>query len=113
MRNVSYIHSGKTPTRLHFIPEWAEKRELRQADIARELEADKGLVSRWFDGTLPKPEYLERLAALFGTTVNGLFQHPDDDWLTKFFRDKTEEQKERAINMLKLMFDDSRTGTND
>lgn len=111
MSNISPIHQDKAPHRLHFIPEWAEKRNLSQADIVRELDADKGLVSRWFAGTLPKQEYLERLAALFRTDVNGLFHHPDDDWLAKFFRDKTEEQKERAIDMLKLLFKDQNTGT--
>ncbi|WP_429924899.1 helix-turn-helix domain-containing protein [Agrobacterium vitis] len=106
MSNISKIHSGKTPHRLHFIPEWAEKRNLRQVDIVREVGADKGLVSKWFKGVLPNPEYLESLAALFSTDVSGLFRHPDDDWLSRFFLDKTEEQKEKAISMLKIMFDD-------
>ncbi|NTJ63797.1 helix-turn-helix transcriptional regulator [Agrobacterium rhizogenes] len=108
MNNVTKIHSGKTPSRIHFIPEWAEKRQLTQADIVREIGVDKGLVSRWFKGTLPKPDYLERLAALFSTDVPGLFRHPDEDWLTKFFIDKSEEQKEKAIEMLKLLFNDSK-----
>jgi transcriptional regulator with XRE-family HTH domain len=105
------IHAGKTPIRIHFIVEWAERRNLKQTDIVREIGADKGLVSRWFDGTVPKAEYLEKLAGLFGTTVHGIFRHPDDDWLTKFFHDKTEEQKEKAIQMLRLMFQSNRTGT--
>jgi transcriptional regulator with XRE-family HTH domain len=105
MRNVSKVHQDKTPQRIHFIPEWADKRNLKQVDVVRETGADKGLVSKWFSGTLPKPEYLEKLAALFGTDVPGLFRDPDDDWLAKFFQDKTEEQKEKAISMLKLLFD--------
>ncbi|WP_377299792.1 helix-turn-helix domain-containing protein [Rhizobium sp. SGZ-381] len=113
MSNVTKIHSGKTPVRIHFIPEWAEHRHLRQADIASELDVDKSLVSRWFKGVNPKDEYLEALSHLFGTDINGLYRHPDDDWLAKFFRDKTEEQKERAINMLKLMFEATKTGTRD
>lgn len=113
MSNPTQIHGDKTPIRVHFIVEWAEKRNLRQVDIVREIGADKGLVSRWFDGTVPKPDYLEKLAALFGTTIHGLFRHPDDDWLTRFFNDKTEKQKESAIQMLKLWFDNQKTGTND
>lgn len=35
----------------------------------------------------------------------------DDDWLARFFRDKTEDQREKAIEMLKLMFESNRTGT--
>lgn len=113
MSNTTKIHQGKTPIRIHFIEEWAEKRGLRQKDIVSELDVDKGLVSKWFNkGVLPGPEYLERLAALFGTDVHGLFQDPEDDWLAKFFRDKTEEQKEKAIQMLKIMFDNKKEGTN-
>lgn len=112
MSNIKTIHSDKTPTRIHFIVEWAEKRDLSQADIVREIGADKGLVSRWFAGKLPKADYLEKLAALFGTDVHGLFRDPEDDWLAKFFRDKTEEQKEQAIDMLRILFKDTdRTGT--
>ena len=111
MSNIEAIHQDKTPVRIHFIVEWADKRGLIQADISRKIGADKGLVSRWFDGTVPKPEYLEKLAELFNTDVHGLFRHPDDDWLTRFFQDKSEEQREQAIKMLKLMFETSRTGT--
>jgi transcriptional regulator with XRE-family HTH domain len=114
MNNVTPIHIDKTPIRVHFIVEWAEKRNLKQADIVREIGADKGLVSRWFQGTVPKPEYLEKLAALFGTDIHGIFRHPDDDWLAKFFRDKTEQQREHAIEMLRILFkNDDKTGTND
>lgn len=112
MNNPNAIHADKTPVRIHFIVEWAERRNLKQADIVREIGADKGLVSRWFDGTVPKGEYLEKLAELFGTDVHGLFRHPDDDWLAKLFRDKSEAERERAINMLKLFFQNDRTGTN-
>ncbi|MDW9780938.1 XRE family transcriptional regulator [Sinorhizobium meliloti] len=112
MSNIEQIHADKTPVRIHYIPEWAERRNLSQADVVREIGADKSLVSRWFAGTLPKDEYLEKLAGLFGTDVHGLFRHPDDDWLTRFFRDKTEEQKERAIEMLRLFFrEHDKTGT--
>jgi transcriptional regulator with XRE-family HTH domain len=114
MNNVTPIHTDKTPVRVHFIVEWAEKRNLKQADIVREIGADKGLVSRWFQGTVPKPEYLEKLAALFGTDIHGVFRNPEDDWLSKFFRDKTDEQKERAIEMLQILFrNDEKTGTDD
>lgn len=111
MNNPTRIHIDKEPTRLHFIVEWAEKRGLRRADIVREIGADKGLVTRWFQGRNPSAEYLEKLAALFGTDVQGLYRHPDDDWLAKFFRDKTEEQKERAIEMLRIFFEEKKTGT--
>lgn len=112
MSNVTNIHSDKTPIRIHYIVEWAEKRNMTQADVGRATGADKALVSRWFGGMVPKQDYLEKLAAVFETDVHGLFRHPDDDWLAKFFRDKTEEQREHAIEMLRLLFKDKdRTGT--
>lgn len=112
MSNPVKIHAGKTPTRVHFIVEWAEKRGLKQIDIVNEIGADKGLVSRWFKGTVPKPEYLEKLAALFHVDdISSLFRHPDDDWVTQMFKDKTEDQKEKAIQMLRLFFNEQKTGT--
>lgn len=112
MSNTVRIHTDKTPQRVHFIVEWAEKRGMKQVDIVREVGADKGLVSRWFKGTVPKENYLSQLKDLFqAEEVASLFRHPDDDWLAKFFRDKTEEQREQAIDMLKILFKDQRTGT--
>jgi transcriptional regulator with XRE-family HTH domain len=113
MSNIPQIHGDKTPIRIHYIVEWAEKRGLSQADIVREIGADKSLVSRWFSGMLPKEDYLMRLAALFGTDVHGLFRDPEDDWLLKFFRDKSDAQRERAIEMLQIFFkENGKTGTN-
>lgn len=97
--------------RRHFIVEWAAKRDLKKADIARETGADKSLVGRWFDGTLPGPEYLAKLAALFGTEPEGLFRHPDEDWIAKFFRDRSDVDRERIKDLLTLAF--PKTGTRD
>lgn len=111
MSNIPTIHGNKEPVRIHFIAEWAEHRNLQQVDIANEIDVDKSLVSRWFAGKLPKQDNLIKLAALFGTDVPGLFRHPDDDWLTRFFHDRTEAQKEQAIDMLKILFKSGKTGT--
>lgn len=112
MSNVTQIHGNKTPVRIHFIPEWAEKRNLTQTDVAREVGADKSLVSRWYGGIVPKNDYLESLAALFGTDVHGLFRHPDEDWLARMLRGRNEAEREKAIQMLKLLFQDlGKTGT--
>lgn len=113
MSNTTRIHADKTPNRVHYIVEWAEKRGLKQVDIVREIGADKGLVSRWFKGTVPKPEYLEQLRQLFqAEDISSIFRHPDDDWIARMFRDKTEKQKEDAIQMLKMWFNNQKTGTN-
>jgi transcriptional regulator with XRE-family HTH domain len=106
------IHASKTPKRFHFIVEWAEKRDLKQADIIREIGADKSVVSRWFSGSVPSEKYLEPLAALFHTDVAGLFRHPDDDWISRFLASRTSEERERAITLLSTAFP-PKTGTDD
>lgn len=90
----------------HFVAEWAKHRGKRQVDIVRDLGIDKGLVSKWFKGSvLPGPDHMANLAEYFGAEEPAsLLRDPNDDWLSRFFRDKTEEQKEAAIDMLKLFF---------
>jgi transcriptional regulator with XRE-family HTH domain len=111
MAQLSKIHGNKTPIRLHFIVEWAERRGLRQTDIVNELEVDKGQVSRWFGGQLPQASNLERLAALFEIEPNMLFRHPDEDWLAEFFKSRSEQEQQRAKQMLEIAFPpDRKTG---
>lgn len=111
MSEITRIHKGKQPRRPHFIPEWAEARSLTQADLARELGADKSVVSRWFNGTTPGLEWQEKLAALFYCEPDALFRHPDDDWLSQFFRDRSREELERIKLMLEAAFPRQKDGT--
>lgn len=110
MVQITRIHQDKTPVRLHFIREWAAKRNLRQADLVRELPVDKSTVSRWFNGSLPKEEHLIMLAALFGTDVPGLFRHPDDDWIARLLQGRSEDERQRILQVIELSFP-RRTGT--
>jgi transcriptional regulator with XRE-family HTH domain len=90
---------------MHFIPEWAEKRGLTQADLSRSTGADKGLVSRWFSGTLPSERNLLLLAdALEAEEPANLFRHPDEDWLARLFRDRPREERERMIRTIETAF---------
>ena len=107
MVKVDRIHRSKTPRRPHFIPEWAERRELSQADLARELEADKSVVSRWFSGTAPGLEWQAKLADLFfgdEDETESLFRHPDDDWLSRFFRGRSLDEIDRIKQTLEAAF---------
>ena len=104
MAEITRVHARKQPRRPHFIAEWAEKRGLIQADIAREIGADKSLVSRWFNGATPSVEYQERLAALFSCEPDSLFRHPDDDWIARFLRGRSADEVERIKAMLEAGF---------
>jgi succinate dehydrogenase flavin-adding protein (antitoxin of CptAB toxin-antitoxin module) len=116
MTQVTRIHVDKSPaSRLHFIPEWAAHRGMRQADIVAafppDVAVDKSTVNRWFKGSMPKDKHLLVLAAIFETEPNSLFQHPDNDWLARFFSQRSEAERDQAIEVLKAMFRNLRTGT--
>lgn len=111
MNEITRIHRDKQPRRPHFIPEWAERRDLTQADLARELGADKSVVSRWFNGTTPGIEWQKQLADLFHCEPESLFRHPDDDWLSRFFQNRSREEVERIKTMLEAAFPHKKTGT--
>lgn len=104
MPNVTHIHRSKQPNRPHYVAEWAELRGYKQADIARELGADKSVVSRWWSGSTPSLEWQEKLAALFKCERESLFRHPDDDWLRRFFDQRSREEIERIKATLEVAF---------
>ena len=104
MSNVTKIHERKQGHRPHFIPQWAAKYGMSQADISRETEADKSSVSRWFDGATPFTKHQESLAALFQIERQALFRHPDEDWFVEFFADRKAEEVERMKDTLKAAF---------
>lgn len=108
------IYQKRQPNRPHYIKEWAEKRGLRQVDIATELEIEKSVVSRWFSGGTPSRDYQVKLAALFVADNDGsdsdpalIFRHPDDDWLRRFMQQRTDEEVRRIKAMLEAAFGDS------
>jgi transcriptional regulator with XRE-family HTH domain len=101
---ITEIHKSKQPRRPHFIEAWAEARGFSQADLARELSADKSIISRWYDGSSPSKEYQERLAALFHCSPESIFRHPDDDWMARFFKDRSREEIERIKATLETAF---------
>lgn len=104
MPNVTRIHKDKLSKRIHFIPEWIEHRGLSQADVVRELDINKGTVSKWCSGDLPSEVNLYNIAALLEVEPNALFRHPKDDWLANFFSGRSEEEKQRIVNTLNAAF---------
>ena len=106
MAQLVHIHQGKTPVRYHYIPEWAERRQRRQADFAVDLGVDKGTVSRWFKGTIPMPKYLKKVIAYLQLEDDptALFRHPDDDWMARLLKGRAEAEKERMRAVLEAAF---------
>lgn len=75
-----------------------------QADLAAELSADRSVVYRWYRGASPSENWQQKLAALFKCEPDSLFRHPDDDWLVRFFRDRSAEELQRMRQTLEAAF---------
>lgn len=104
-------HHGES--KRHYIREWAKWRGLSQAKIVRAfgevVDADrapnKSTVSRWFAGTLPHQEHLDRLAEIIGVNETAaLFRDPQMEWAVEVLRGRNPEERERIINTLKAAF---------
>lgn len=102
-KNLTRIHKDKRPHRIHYIAEWLERRGIRQADVVRDLGVDKGTVSKWCAGGLPGEANLLSLAAFLHVEPTDLFRHPDDDWIARLFKDRSESERETMILMLRAV----------
>lgn len=98
------IYKNRQPRRPHFIQQWAEKRGLRPVDLATEINVDKSVVSRWYQGSTPGVEHQQRLAVLFGVEPESIFRHPDDDWISRFLSGRRQEEIDRIKAMLEVAF---------
>lgn len=110
MPKVVEIHASKQPRRPHYIESWAELRGLKQIDLAKLLDCDRGLVSRWFNGASPSVDYQQRLADLFGCEPDGIFRHPDEDWMKRFFEGRQKDEIERIKATLEAAFPKAAAG---
>lgn len=79
-----------------------EARNLKVADLIRDLEFDRSTIYRWMDGNMPQPAQQERLAALFEIEPEALLRHPDDDWIARFFHGRSEEERQRIKQAMEL-----------
>lgn len=104
MSDVTRIHERKQPRRPHYIREWMEAKGMRAKDLAEELNLDKSVVSRWLSGATPSAENQEALADFFGCERDGIFRHPDDDWMARFLRDRDPEEVKKIKRILIELF---------
>lgn len=101
---IPTIYKSRQPRRPHYVREWAEKRGMRPVDLATELDVDKSLVSRWYQGSTPSEESLSKLGALFGVEPESLFRDPDEDWLARLLRGRDREEIQRIITTIETAF---------
>lgn len=94
MEKISKIHTRSAGHRIHYLPEWMEKRGIRQVDIVKTLDVSKSNVSKWVAGSvMPEPKRLIALAELLKLDdVAALFRHPDDDWLRNIFKNSANKE---------------------
>jgi hypothetical protein len=106
------IYATRQGRRPHFLAEWMEHRGIKsQAELAKEIDADKSQISRWLDGdkpSTPSPGWAAKLNAFFGGGGDpvDIFRHPMDDWMAKFLQSRklTPKDLERGRRMLETMF---------
>lgn len=101
---ITTIHPSKQPRRPHYLAEWMERRHITQAELARQTGADRGQISRWLQGAAPGQEWHDRLREFFGAGREGIFRHPDDDWLSRFFENRKQEEIDRIKATLEAAF---------
>lgn len=103
MAQVTKIHHGKTPPRIHYLAEWAKKRHKKQVDFIKATGADKGTVSRWFSGLLPETPYLLKITAFLELEEpNDLFRHPEDDWFKRMFQNRSKQEIEASKRLVEI-----------
>jgi transcriptional regulator with XRE-family HTH domain len=95
---------AKQPNRPHFIEQWAVRRAVSMAELARAIGADKSLVTRWYKGSSPTRPYQVKLAEFFGCSIEALFRDPDEDWIQGVLAGRTQGERARIRTMLEAAF---------
>ena len=85
---------------------------VRPRDVTEAFGVDKSVISRWLnENNVPSDKHLQSLADFLHTTVDGLFRHPDDDWIRRIFEGRSKDEAEslkRAIQTITDAFDRKR-----
>lgn len=121
MSEITRIHAGKQPIRRHFIGEWLEAKGIKPMELLDALNdpermsdlpiIDKSQVYRWLKGQMPQPAQQKRIAEALNQQPEDLLRHPIDDWIARFFANRSREEKERMKQMLEAAFPPRRSGT--
>jgi len=71
---------------------------------------DKSLVTKWASGNMPTGKNIMTITEQLNIEPNDLFRHPNDDWLTKFFEGRKQDEIDRIKIMLQAAFPKTGTG---
>lgn len=81
-----------------------ERRNLRPVDLVNDLGVDKSNVSKWLSGSSPGAIWQEKLREYFEAGDEGIFRHPDDDWMARFLTGRPRDEIERIKSTLETAF---------
>jgi transcriptional regulator with XRE-family HTH domain len=88
-----------------------EHREIDVPEMAEELDVSLSQVYRWLKGQKPQAETFLKIANLLqAEPPEALLRHPLDDWMSKFFRDKSIEEAKAIKTLLEKAYP-PKTGT--
>lgn len=66
---------------------------------------DRRQVYRWLKGSIPRETTLVRIAAALALeSSEDLFKHPDEEWLARFMRGRSDDERERIKATLVTAF---------
>lgn len=94
----------KQGRRPHHLADWMASKGWIAADLARESDLDKGMISKYLDGATPAPSSQQKLAKALGTTPEGLFRHPDESWVVEFLAGRGYKQVRRIKATMETAF---------
>lgn len=87
-----------------YFKEWREARDLTQQQLAERLGTTHVTVSRMETGARQWNQgYLEALAEALDTEPQNLFHHPGRPTLDELLRDASDEDRQRAIQVVKTL----------
>ncbi len=98
--------SQPSEVKIHYIGEWMDHRDKSVADMVEALDlSTPSQVYRWLKGQKPQNDMLIRIAAyLEAEPPEALLRHPLDDWMTKFFRGRSEAEAKAIIELLERAY---------
>lgn len=101
-REPPFDPSQPFEVKIHYIGEWMDHREKKVKDMVEALDlSTPSQVYRWLKGQKPHNDELIRIAAfLEADPPEALLRHPLDDWMTRFFQDRSEEEKQAIVETI-------------